>query len=97
MREINRIAEQTQRDKREFIQIGAAFEKNEFKAETLARIGRAVSGVIPPFGLRVFVRRQIARQITGSSSFRRAKYRLRRRKYPPRLKKIDCRFLEHFR
>src|SRR5207237_1717690 len=62
MREINRIAENAQRNERKFIQIRAPFKENKLESEPLARIRLAVSGVIPPFGLRVLVRVQIARQ-----------------------------------
>lgn len=62
MREIDRIAENAKRHEREFIQVRSPLEENQLETEMLARNGFAVSGIIPPFGLGVFMRVKIARQ-----------------------------------
>jgi hypothetical protein len=66
--EVERIPQQPQRHDRETVKVRPSLEKDEFEAKLASADGFGMTGVVPPFRLRVGMSGKVAGQFDGSYS-----------------------------
>jgi hypothetical protein len=63
VREVERVRDEPQRHDAEAVEVCAPLEEDELEAEAPARLRKHVARVVPPLGLRLRVRVEVARKL----------------------------------